>query len=309
MLTLTVFHGEAMARYGFPEPHPFACNRQGAFWAEFTRRGLPQRVNVAPPAACAEEDLLAFHTPEHVRRVKRLSAQGRAFLDAGDTPAFPGAFEAACTVVGTSLAAMEAALAGGRAFNPIGGLHHARRDAAAGFCVMNDIGVVIEKLRARGIRRIGYADIDVHHGDGVFYAYEADPDVLIADIHQDGRTLYPGTGFPDEAGTGKAKGTKLNLPLPPGAGEREFLEAFAKAERFLEASRPEFLILQCGADGLAGDPLAQLRLTPECHRQAAERLRALADRHAGGRLLALGGGGYDLGNLARAWCAVAEALA
>jgi acetoin utilization protein AcuC len=196
-----------------------------------------------------------------------------------------------------------------RTFQPIGGLHHARRGAAAGFCVFNDLGVLIETLRAEhGVRRIAYVDIDVHHGDGVFYEFEHDAELIVADIHEDGSYLYPGTGFAYETGKGDAAGTKLNLPLRPGAGDAEFFAVWAEAERFIERHAPEFVIMQCGADGLAGDPLADLRLTPAAHAHAARRVLALAERHAAGRLMVFGGGGYSLDNLSRAWCAVVQEM-
>ncbi len=132
--------------------------------------------------------------------------------------------------------------------------------------------------------------------------------MVAVDIHEDGQFLYPGTGSVYETGRGAAEGTKLNLPLAPGAADAQFLRAWDKAERFLDAAQPEFFILQCGADGLAGDPLAHLRLTPAAHAHAARRLVALAERHAQGRLMAFGGGGYSLENLAMAWCAVLEVL-
>jgi acetoin utilization protein AcuC len=175
--------------------------------------------------------------------------------------------------------------------------------------VFNDPGVLVETLRAEhGVRRIAYVDIDVHHGDGVFYAFEEDPQLIFADIHEDGQFLYPGTGSARETGRGPAEGTKLNIALAPGAGDAEFFHAWQRVERFLEGFRPEFFILQCGADGLAGDPLAHLRLTQAAHAHAARRLVALAERHANGRLMAFGGGGYALENLSMAWCAVLEAL-
>lgn len=307
-----MFHGEALARYAFPAPHPFSAPRLPAFWREFLARGLDTRAAVEEPEPCAEADLLLFHTPDYVARAKALCARGGGFLDQGDTPAFPGAFEAARAVVGTTLKGVRLLMEGRykRAFNPIGGLHHARPEAAGGFCVANDIGVAVNVLRrAHGVRRIGYVDIDAHHGDGVYYPFADDPDFFIGDIHEDGRFLYPGTGSADETGRGPAAGTKLNVPLPPDAGESAFVAAFEAVERLMDAARPEFFILQCGADSLADDPLAHLALTPACHAHAARRLRALADAHAGGRLLALGGGGYKLANVAAAWCAVAEALA
>ena len=239
------------------------------------------------------------------------SREGGGYLDYGDTPAFPGCYEVASHLVGAAIEGATRIMRGEalRTFQPIGGLHHARRGAAAGFCVFNDLGVLIETLRAEhGIRRIAYVDIDVHHGDGVFYEFEHDAELIVADIHEDGSYLYPGTGFAYETGKGDAAGTKLNLPLRPGAGDAEFFAAWAEAERFIERHAPEFVIMQCGADGLAGDPLADLRLTPAAHAHAARRLLALAERHAEGRLMVFGGGGYSLDNLSRAWCAVVQEM-
>ena len=196
-----------------------------------------------------------------------------------------------------------------RAFQPIGGLHHARRDAAAGFCVFNDTGIVIETLRAEfGIRKVAYIDIDVHHGDGVFYAYEADPDVCIVDLHQDGRTLYPGTGHANERGKGAAEGTKLNIPLSPGAGDEVFMDEWQRAMPFLRAAGPEFIVLQCGADSIAGDPLAMLQLSAATHARVAQDLCALAEECAQGRIMGFGGGGYNRRNLALGWNGVLKAF-
>ena len=151
-------------------------------------------------------------------------------------------------------------------------------------------------------------DIDAHHGDGVFYAFEDDPALVVADTHEDGRFLYPGTGAANEIGTGSATGSKLNLPLPPGSGDAEFLAAWPVIESHLERHAPELVILQCGADSLAGDPITHLGLTEASHAHAAARLCAIADRHAQGRILGLGGGGYNRRNIARAWTGVVQAF-
>ena len=162
--------------------------------------------------------------------------------------------------------------------------------------------------RRYAIKRVAYVDIDAHHGDGVFYAFEDDPDLIFVDMHEDGRFLYPGTGFAEETGIGAARGTKLNIPLPPQADDQTFFKVWESAEQFLDQAKPEFFLLQCGADSLAGDPITHLRYSEAAHRHAADRLKILAGRHAQGRLLALGGGGYNRDNLARAWTAVVEAL-
>ena len=306
-----VVTGERIARYGFGDGHPFGSDRHEAFCREFAASGLDRRVRTLAPRAATRRELELFHQPDYIDRVQARSLTGEGFLDAGDTPACKGIYEAACDVVGAALVATEALMSGQarRAFVPIAGLHHAGRGHAAGFCVFNDCGVVIEQLKqAHGLARIAYVDIDAHHGDGVYYAFEDDPAVIFADLHEDGRFLYPGTGAAGESGTGAARGTKLNIPLPPGAGDEAFLAAWPAVEAHLERHRPQFVLFQCGADSLGGDPITHLRLTEESHAHAARRLCGIADRHAGGRILGVGGGGYNRRNIARAWTRVVQAF-
>jgi acetoin utilization protein AcuC len=303
--------GPEIAAYGFPGGHPFGADRYAAFMAEFERSPAASRVERMSARMARREELLSFHTMEYVDRVADLSSLGAGLLDRGDTPAFPGVYEAAAHVVGGTLVALHAIVSGEipRAFIPIGGLHHARPDGAAGFCVFNDCGVAIAQARrAFGIRRVAYVDIDAHHGDGVYYAFESDPDLIFADMHEDGRYLYPGTGAREETGIGDALGTKLNLPLPPGADDVQFMAAWEEVEAFIEQAEPELILLQCGADSLAGDPITHLQFSAEAHAHAAKRLRGLADTFAKGRLLAMGGGGYNRANLAEAWTRVVEEL-
>ena len=303
--------GERLARYGFPGGHPFGPDRHGAFQREFDQRGLGPKVTLLEPAQASVDDLLLFHTRSHIEFVQRSSELGNGVLDGGDTPNFRGVYEAAACVVGTSLLAADWIMAGERrrAFVPIAGLHHAARDRAAGFCVFNDCGVVIEALRRRhGLRRIAYVDIDAHHGDGVFYAFQDDPEVIIADLHESGDTLYPGTGSEGEIGSGPGAGTKLNMPLPAGAGDAQFFQVWPAMLAHVARFAPQFLLLQCGADSLGGDPLTHLHFTPAAHARAARDLCTLADELGHGRVLALGGGGYDRGNIAQAWAGVVEAL-
>lgn len=278
---------------------------------ELHRCGLDGRVLRAAPRLASREELERFHTPAYVDLVRDRSTTGHGYLDAGDTPAWRGVFEAASYVVGAALEATAALMSGTarRAFIPIAGLHHASRAHAAGFCVFNDCGVVIETLRRQyGLRRIAYVDIDAHHGDGVFYAFESDPDVLFADIHEDGRYLYPGTGTEQETGVGGARGTKLNIPLMPGASDEEFMAAWKRIEHYVREGTPEFILLQCGADSLEGDPITHLRFSEEAHAHAARRLCEIADEIGHGRVLATGGGGYNRRNLARAWTRVVESF-
>ena len=303
--------GEQIARYGFGEGHPFGPDRHDAFIRELKAEQLDGRVEALEPRAATRTELETFHQSGYVELVADRSRTGQGFLDAGDTPAFRGVFDAASNVVGASLVATEAIMEGKvrRGFVPIAGLHHASRAGAAGFCVFNDCAIVIEQLRSRwGLKRVAYIDIDAHHGDGVFYAFEDDPDLSFADIHEDGRYLYPGTGAAEETGRGAALGTKLNIPLPPGAGDAAFWPAWERVETYLEARRPEFIVFQCGADSLEGDPITHLRFSEEAHAHAAARLAGIADRLCEGRLLGLGGGGYNRRNLARAWTRVVKSF-
>jgi len=306
-----VIADEALGRYGFPDGHPFGPDRQSAFLREFRARGLNRRCLNGESRHCTTGELLSFHTPRHVDFVQARSADGQGTLDDGDTPAFRSCFEATSRVVGATLEAARGLMRGDaeRAFVPIAGLHHATRDRAAGFCIFNDCGVLIEQLRrTANLTRIAYVDIDAHHGDGVFYAFEDDPAVIVADLHEDGHFLYPGTGGVEETGTHAALGSKLNIPLEPGAGDVEFALAWEMVIPHLERYQPEFIILQCGTDSMGGDPITHLALTEASHAMAASQLAALADRLGHGRVLALGGGGYNRGNIARGWCAVVEAL-
>jgi acetoin utilization protein AcuC len=298
-------------RYGFGDDHPFGPDRYEAFLSELEATGLDAKVSLVEAQPATRQELELFHARRYIDWVAERSAVGTGWLDGGDTPVFPGIFEQGAAVVGVTLAAARALMRGlcSKAFAPIAGLHHARRDGAAGFCVFNDCGVAIEMLRREfGLTRIAYVDIDAHHGDGVFYGFEDDPGVVFADIHEDGRFLYPGSGHADETGRGRAAGSKLNLPVPPGAGDAEFLAAWARIEPFIEQARPEFILFQCGADSIAGDPLTHLRFSPAAHAHAAARLCALASSCCAGRLLGMGGGGYNRRNLALAWTGVVNAF-
>jgi acetoin utilization protein AcuC len=308
---LGVVVSERLARYGFGDGHPFGADRLAAFVREFESRGLQRRVQILEPRDASRVELLSFHTPEYVDLVRERSVSGQGYLDAGDTPAFRGVYEAASLVVGATLNAASAIMTGRcrRAFVPIAGLHHAGRAHAAGFCVFNDCGVAIELLRKNsGLERIAYVDIDAHHGDGVFYAFENDAGVIFADMHEDGRYLYPGTGETTEVGKGAAEGSKLNIPMAPGSDDATFDAAWPRVISHLEKFEPQFIILQCGADSLAGDPITHLRYSAAAHGRAARELVQLAERLGHGRVLGLGGGGYNRLNLARAWTAVVESL-
>jgi acetoin utilization protein AcuC len=316
MCKTAIFFGEDLSRYNFGQHHPFNSSRLYAFWSKFQSENLHEsdKFTIEAPVLADEQTILSFHDRDYVELVKKASKNGKCFLDRGDTPAFKGVFEASCFVVGSTLRALDIIANNtariDHAFNPIGGLHHSRRDSAAGFCVFNDIGIAIIQARKKyGINRIAYVDIDAHHGDGVYYEFEDDPLLFFCDIHEDGRFLYPGTGSELERGLGKAEGTKLNLPVPPNSTDEQFVKAFKKIEDFIEnIAKPELIILQCGADSLGGDPITHLKYTYYAHKYAATSLHRLAHHHCNGKILTLGGGGYNNTNIADAWTAVVKSL-
>jgi acetoin utilization protein AcuC len=308
---VAVYSGEELGHYGFGDEHPFGEDRMHAFWDEMHRQHLDYQVRVLAPVRASERDLKRFHSAQYIDKVRACSEVGEGLLDYGDTPAYKGVFDDACYVVGTVLEAVHRIMSNEirRAFVPIAGLHHSMPDTAAGFCVFNDVGVAIKLLQQEyGLERIGYVDIDAHHGDGLFYPFESDPGVIFADIHEDGRYNFPQTGFAHEIGKGDAKGRKLNIPLLPLSSDRDFLRMWKDVEAFLREWNPELIIMNCGADGLDGDPLAHLHYSSRAHARAASSLCGIAEELSQGRMLAVGGGGYDLRNLGKAWTAVVKAL-
>jgi acetoin utilization protein AcuC len=219
-------------------------------------------------------------------------------LGLGDNPVWPGCYEASALACGGSLEAARLVGEGevDRAFAFAGGLHHALRDRASGFCYLNDVVLAILALRERG-HRVAYVDIDVHHGDGVQAAFYDRADVLTVSIHERGDRLFPGTGFVEESGHGAGRGYAVNLPLDVDTDDGVYLEAFdAVVPPALRAFRPDVVVAQLGIDGHRTDPLAHLALSVEGFAGAVRRILELAPR-----LVAVGGGGYDLANVPRAW--------
>lgn len=310
--TCCVYLGDQLAAYGFGDEHPFGPQRHHVFEQAFYRQALDQHVDVLSPVKTDNKTLEIFHTAEYVEKIIEQSKFGVGYLDNGDTPAFIGMYEAVCYVAGSVGNAIERLMDAQykRAFVPIAGLHHARRNTAAGFCVINDCGIAIETLfKKYRLQRVAYVDIDAHHGDGVFYSFEEDPRLIFVDLHEDGRFLYPGTGDISETGLGKAAGTKLNIPMPPQADDELFFKMWPHVEKFLEKHQPEFILFQCGADSIKGDPITDMAYSEKAHAYAAKRLAIIADKYCGGKLLAMGGGGYNHENIAKTWTAVVSALA
>lgn len=267
------------------------------------------------PAFRAEREILLIHAPEYVEAVQAAGEDppgaGGRFMRYGlgtlDNPIFPGMYAASALHVGGSLRAATTVADGGKdhAFNLGGGFHHAARTRASGFCIFNDVAIAIQALLEAGVRRVLYVDIDAHHGDGVQDAFYREPRVLTISLHEDGRYLFPGTGFVDEVGEGEGEGYSANVPLPPETGDAAYLRAFdAVVPPLAESFRPEVLVTQLGMDTHHSDPLTHLRLTTGAHRRLGERLHDLAHAHCGGRWAAVGGGGYTPSAVARAWALI-----
>lgn len=262
--------------------------------------GVLEGVEPVVPEQAPDSEVARIHTPSYMSAVK--SAPETPFgighgLGTDDNPIFMHMHEAGALVCGGTLSAAReiAEDRADRAVSIAGGLHHAMADRAAGFCVYNDCAIAISWLLDHGFERIAYVDVDVHHGDGVQAAFYDDPRVLTISLHQHPLTLWPGTGWPGEYGSGAGGGYAVNVALPPGTADSGWLRAFhAVVPSLLTAFRPQILITQCGADTHAEDPLANLGLSVDGHREIYRRLRELAEHTAAGKWLATGGGGYGL---------------
>jgi acetoin utilization protein AcuC len=310
---LGLVYGRELLSYDFGPRHVMNSARLESFFKALESSGLvsDSRVLLLKPRMATFEEIALYHDERYIEFVKQMSVEGKGLLDHGDTPAFPGVFEAASLVVGSTLEALDAVMKGDVLYsmNPMGGLHHARRGRAAGFCVFNDVGVLIEKARRKyGVRKILYVDLDAHHGDGVMYDYYYDPNLFIVDFHEDGRYLYPGTGFEGETGGGEAAGTKLNLPLKPWATDRDFEDKMENAKRFMSKTSFELMVFQAGADSIAGDPITHLKLTAHAHLQIVSFLKELSGKSNVCPLVVLGGGGYNPANTAEVWLKIVNAL-
>ncbi|MEK6441690.1 acetoin utilization protein AcuC [Pseudonocardia sp. T1-2H] len=286
--------------YQLSEDHPLNPVRLDLTMRLAAELGVLDDVELLVPEPATEEDLLRVHEPSYLTAVR--SAPEMPFdvghgLGTDDNPIFFGMHEASALICGGSIAAAREIAEGraDRAVNLAGGLHHAMRNRAGGFCVYNDCSVAIAWLLEHGYDRIAYVDVDVHHGDGVQASFYDDPRVLTVSMHQHPLTLWPGTGWPGKLGKDKGEGYAANVPLPPGTGDAGWRRAFnAVVPSLLKEFRPQILVTECGADTHAEDPLANLELSVDGQRAIYHTLRELAETTAGGKWLVLGGGGYSL---------------
>lgn len=258
----------------------------------------------ATPEPATDDEILLVHDPDYLRFVIERDAAGEGFLDYGDTPAYPGVLLRARLAVGATLRAARAVARGevAHAFNPAGGLHHAGRARAGGFCVFNDAVIAVRALRRElGIERIAIVDLDGHHGDGTQELLWEEP-ILYVSMHRYGGRFYPKTGAADEVGAGRGLGYTLNVPLDRGIGNAAYLRQLDEVVLpYVAGYRPEMLIVQVGVDTHRGDPLVRFDLTAGAYRAIALRLHELAHDLCHGRLLAVAGGGYVPEAVARCW--------
>lgn len=304
--TAFLYH-DSLSRHSLSESHPLKPLRLRYTFELLEAYGVfntPQSSVVSPRAA-TDEELLRFHTPPYLDAVQRLSRgepegiSPETFgLGPGDNPIYEGMYEASAMSAGASMKAVELLASGevDSAFNISGGLHHAMPSFASGFCVFNDPVIAIKALLLNGMK-VAYVDIDCHHGDGVQQAFYDSNDVLTISIHESGAFLFPGTGFAQETGEGKGHGYSVNIPLYPYTGDDVYLWALKEiVPPLLEAYNADILVTQLGIDSHFLDPITHLGLTVQGFESAVQELAAMAPRW-----LALGGGGYDVETVARAW--------
>lgn len=314
MNTIGVWIGEELKKYSFGDNHPFGDKRMCAYREELEKRGLHEHeaLSFFSPVMATDKQLALFHTNEYIEFVRAAVRDGHQFLDDhGDVPVYPQMFEGAAYVAGCVLDAAHAILRADirRAFVPIAGLHHGMRDKASGFCVFNDIGILIEDLlRNYNMHSIVYVDIDAHHGDGVYYPFVDKKEVIFVDTHESGAHLFPNTGAATENGIGEGKKHKLNIPMNIDATDEDFFQVWGQAELFLERFHPDFIIMVAGADSIEGDGLAHLKFSPRVHNYVTRKLIDIAENFCEGRLLVLGGGGYNMQNVAQCWTNVTEIM-
>jgi acetoin utilization protein AcuC len=307
-MNTALIHSDVYSRFDYGPDHPLRMERLDLTWRLMDAYGLTalSRAKVLAPPPADEAAVCQYHRREYVEVLKKVSAGQRVptaplyGLGFGDNPIFPGLWEVSCLAVGGSLLAAKLVADGEveRAFHFAGGLHHALADRASGFCYLNDPVLAILRLRQRGWR-VCYLDIDAHHGDGVQFAFYRDPNVLTISTHERGDRLFPGTGFVEEVGEGQGRGYSVNLPLQPFTDDEVYAWAFeAVVPPLVQAFKPDVVVAQLGIDSHRTDPLTHLAFTVQGFTRTVARIVELSPR-----LVALGGGGYDLPNVARAWTA------
>lgn len=299
-------YSDGFHRFDYGPSHPLKTFRLKLTCELIKAYGLLSlpHTRLVEAATANEDDLATFHDREYIEVLKsansgvRVAGAGFYGLGSGDNPVFKGLFDWSLLVAGASLQAAEMVDCGEveTAFNISGGLHHAMASRASGFCYLNDPVIAIKALLEKG-RRVVYIDIDAHHGDGVQEAFYASNRVLTISIHETGTTLFPGTGFEYETGEGEGQGYSVNVPLPPSADDEIFVYAFNElVPPLVEKFRPDIVVSQLGVDSFSTDPLTHLNYSHKGFCEVVKKIKEISPRW-----VALGGGGYDVSNVAKAW--------
>ncbi len=306
----SVVFDQSLIEYDFGAAHPMSPVRVDLTMRLAEELGVLEELRVVAAPMATSEQLLTIHDRALVDAVTKAgTTRGWVDLERGlgtdDDPVFEGMHLASAHVVGASIEAFRQVLSGEsrHSANISGGLHHAMRERASGFCIYNDIAVGIQSALDAGIERVAYVDVDVHHGDGVESIFWDDPRVLTISLHESGQMLFPGTGFPNDLGGPGAEGSAVNVALPPGTGDPGWLRAFhAVVPPLLKEFEPQLLVTQHGCDSHMEDPLAHLMLSVDGQRAAYLALHELAHEVCEGRWVATGGGGYAVVDVVpRAW--------
>lgn len=318
---MAVIADDALVAYDFGQGHPLAPIRVQLAMRLADDLGLfrvPAASLVRSVAPAGAHDLVKVHLPDYLTAVRTAGHTGdpgdpRFGMGTDDVPVFPNMHEAAAHQCGATLRAVQEVHAGraSHAVNLFGGMHHAMAGRASGFCVYNDIAVGIQWLLDHGVERVAYVDLDAHHGDGVESIFYNEPRVLTLSLHESGRTLFPGTGWPTDIGGPRARGTAVNVALPAGTSDNEWLRAFkAVVPPVLEEFDPQFVVSQHGCDSHFEDSMAHLLLSVDGQRTSYASVHRLAHRIAAGNWVAVGGGGYEwIDVVPRAWAhLIGEAL-
>lgn len=298
---------DELRSYEFKPEHPLKPDRLRLTYLLSEQLGLLDKVKVIEPSIACRADLEMFHSPEFIDAVIKCGDASCVDYQHGlgtpDNPVFPKIYEAAARYVGATLDGMKEIMNGAsNAFAISGGLHHAQRTEASGFCIFNDIVLAIMKLQQKKNCKVIYVDIDAHHGDGVQNAFYRSKDVLTISVHQNGKNFFPGTGFVYESGGGDAVGYAVNVPMSPGASSEELIEVLNEIiVPLMEAYHPDLLVTQLGVDGHFLDPLAHLAYSSHGYEAVITKLRDLSSELCKIGWLAVGGGGYHPINVARLW--------
>ncbi len=310
----TLIHRPEYGQYDFGPEHPFTPSRLDLLLDLLKELGVPPGLVAGPQAT--REDILTIHDPAYVELIEALDrgevrADAEAFgLGTPDNPVFPGMDRAARWLVGGTLFGARLLLAGDqrRVLQLGGGLHHAQRKRAAGFCLYNDVAIAIQAMVARGWH-VAYLDLDLHHGDGVQNLFYDNDRVLTISLHETGHHLFPGTGHIHEMGGGAARGLAVNVPLEPFTEGADYLRAFEEVVPDVLAQFPaQVLVVQAGADAHFADPMGDLALATQDFQALYQRILGLASEHAQGRLLVTLGGGYEAQAATRVWAILALTL-